>query len=127
MYSPIRKMLSSRSISSRSASRSAARSSFSGISVHLPLAGIQEAIELVHRRIGALVREADRLFHTRLDAVLELLDLVRARDAGLHELLLEPDHPVARAAPLPLLVCAVLVGVDDRVAAEAVVDRLDEA
>src|SRR5215471_21329904 len=126
MSSPIRKMLSSRSISSRSASRSAARNSFSGIAVHLPLTGVQIAIELVDVRVGALVGEADGLVDLRLDAVLELLELVGAGDARLAELLLEADHGIAAAPVLLLLLGAVLVRVHHRVALEAVVDRLDE-
>src|SRR6266545_7723098 len=126
MSSPIRKMLSSRSISSRSASRSAARNSFSGIAVHLPLARVQVPVQLVHRRVGALLGEADGLVDLRLDAVLQLPQLLGAGDAGLLELLLEVHHGVA-LAPAPLLLLgAVLVRIDDRVALEPVVDRLDE-
>src|SRR5215467_12634551 len=127
MSSPIRNTFSSRSISSRSASRSAARNSFSGIAVHLPLAGVEVAIELVDGRVGALVREADRLLDLRLDALLEPLDLVGVDHAGLQQPLLEPDDRVAPQPVLLLLVRPVLVGVDDGVALEAVVDRLDEA
>src|SRR5215469_6674645 len=112
MSSPIRNTLSSRSISSRSASRSAARNSFSGIAVHLPLARVEVAIQLVDGRVGALVREADRLLDLRLDAVLQPLDLARVHHAGLEKLLLEPDDRVAPQPVLLLLVRPVFVGVD---------------
>src|SRR5262249_18555302 len=127
MSSPIRNTLSSRSISSRSASRSAARNSFSGIAVHLPLAGVEVAIELVDGRVGALVGEADRLLDLRLDALLELLQLVGAGDPRVLQLLLEADHRVAPHPALLLLVRTVLVRVHHGVALEPVVDRLDEA
>src|SRR5215471_1264829 len=142
MSSPIRNTFSSRSISSRSASRSAARNSFSGIATppalaghlpskwggeQLPLAGVEVAIELVDGGVGALVREADGLLDLRLDALLEPLDLVGVDHAGLQQPLLEPDDRVAPQPVLLLLVRPVLVGVDDGVALEAVVDRLDEA
>src|SRR5437764_10225157 len=109
MSSPIRKMLSSRSISSRSASRRAARNSFSGIAVHLPLPGVEVSIELVHGRVRALVGEADGLLDLRLDAVLDRPQLLRAGDAGLAELRLEAHHRIAVAPLLLLLVGAVLV------------------
>src|SRR5262249_31804092 len=94
MSSPIRNTLSSRSISSRSAPRSGAGNSFSGIAVHLPLAGVEVAVELVDGRVGALVREADRLLDLRLDARLELLQLVGAHDPRVLQLLLEPDDRI---------------------------------
>src|SRR5215472_14653830 len=103
MSSPIRKMRSSRSISSRSASRSAARNSFSGIPVHLPLAGVQVAIELVDGGVRALVREEDDLVHLRLDAVVDLVQLGRGGDPRIHELALEADHRVAVPPALLLL------------------------
>src|SRR5260370_41958361 len=127
MSSPIRNTFSSRSISSRSASRRAARNSFSGISKYLPLAGVEVAVELVDGRIGALVGEADGLLDLRLDAVLELLQLIGAHDAGLEQLVLEAVDGVAVPPVLLLLIGAVLVPVDDPVAPEPVVDRRDEA
>src|SRR5437016_257358 len=125
MSSPIRKTRSSRSISSSSASRSAARNSFSGIPVHLPLAAVPLPVQLVDRRVGARVRELDGLLDLRLHAVLELPQLLRGGDPRLAQLDLEADDRVALAPVLLLLVGPVLVGVDDRVALEAVVDRLD--
>src|SRR3982074_459877 len=120
MSSPIRKMRSSRSISSRRASRSAARNSFSGIAVDLPLTGVQVAIELVDGRVGAAVREGHRLLDVRLDAVLDLLQLGGRGDPGLLELLLEADERVAAAPPLLLLVGPVLVRVHGRAGRETV-------
>src|SRR2546421_10828578 len=97
MSSPIRKMRSSRSISSSRASRRAARNSFSAIAVHLPLAGVEVAVELVHVRVRALVREADRLVDLRLDLGLDPLQVLGAGYAGLLQAVLEADDRVADA------------------------------
>src|SRR5262245_57945000 len=102
MSSPIRKMLSSRSISSSSASRSAARNSFSGIAVHLPFATVDVAVELLDGRVGAFVGEADDLLDLGLHGVLQLLQVLGADDPGLPELELEEDDRVAPAPPLLL-------------------------
>src|SRR3979490_1102408 len=109
MSSPIRKMLSSRSISSRSASRRAARNSFSGIAVDLPLARVQVSIELVDVGVGAGVREPNRLLHLGLDGVVDRVQLVGAGDAGLQELVLEAHHRVALEPVLLLIGRAVFV------------------
>src|SRR5215472_7492560 len=115
MSSPIRNTFSSRSISSMSASRSAARNSFSGIAappalaghlpskwggIHLPLAGVEVAVQLVDSRVGALVREAHGLVDLRVDAVLQTLHLVGAHHPGLQQPLFEADD---RVAPQPVL------------------------
>src|SRR5438552_16066705 len=113
MSSPIRKMLSSRSISSRSASRRAARNSFSGIAVHLPFAAVEVAVQLVDGGVGALVGEAHDLLDLGLDGILQLLQLARAGDAGLPQLLLEADAGVAVPPLLLLLLGPVLVRVGD--------------
>src|SRR5215831_8998792 len=126
MSSPIKKMLSSRSISSRSASRSAARNRVSGIAVHLPFAGVQVAVELVDSRVRALVGEADDLFDFAFDLLLDPFDLGRRGDAGLLQLVLEEKYRVAMPPLRLLLFSAVLVRVDDRVTSEPIVHCLDE-
>src|SRR5262245_1400246 len=104
MSSPIRNMVSSRSISSRSASRRAARNRVSGIAVHLPLARVQVAVKLVDGRVCALVREANDLLDLACNAALDLLEVCRRRDPRLLQLKLEEDHRVAVAPPLLLVV-----------------------
>src|SRR5262249_30089888 len=127
MSSPIRKMLSSRSISSRSASCRAARNNVSGIGVYLPLARVHIAVELVDRRIRTFIREANDLFDLALDLVPDLLEVGGRSDPGLLQLVLEEKNRVASTPPLFLLIRAVLVRVDHGVAPEPVVDRLDES
>src|SRR4030088_1428567 len=104
MSSPIRKMRSSRSISSRSASRRAARNSFSGIAVHLPLTGVQVAVQLVDLRGRALVGEPDAALPLGLHVVLAPLQLFGRRDPRLRQPVLEAHHGVALAPPRLLLV-----------------------
>src|SRR5262245_42018932 len=127
MSSPIRKMSWSRSISSSSASRRAARNSVSGIAVHLPFVRVQVAVQLVYGGVGALVRETHDLVHLRVDTVLALFQFLRGCDSGLLELVLEQDHRVIVPPLLLLFVGPVFVGVHHGVPPEAVVDRLDEA
>src|SRR5437763_5394304 len=107
MSSPIRKTRSSRAISSTSASRRAARNSRSAIAAGLPavpLAGIEVAVQLVHRRVRALVREADRLVDLGRHLGLQALQVVGADDAGLLEPVGEAGDGVGSAPPLLLLV-----------------------
>src|SRR5215471_21646810 len=127
MSSPITKIVSSRSISSRSASWRAARNKVSGIAVHLPLARVHVAVELVDRRVGAFIREANDLFDLAFDVVPNLLEVAGRGDPGLLQLVLEEKNRVASTPPLFLLIRAVLVRVDHGVAPEPVVDRLDES
>src|SRR5579884_3412494 len=119
MSSPIRKTRSSRSISSRRASRSATRNSFSGMVVHLPLAGVEIAVQLLDRRVGALVREPDHLLHLRLHLGTDPLQILPGGDPGLRELVLEAMDGVAPPPALLFLLGAIPVGVDHGVAAEA--------
>src|SRR5215471_9237335 len=126
MSSPITKIVSSRSISSRSASWRAARNKVSGIAVDLPLARVHVAVELVDRRVGAFIREANDLFDLAFDVVPDLLEVAGRSDLGLLQLMLEDKNRIAATPPLLLLIRAVLVRVDHGVAPEPVVDRLDE-
>src|SRR5579883_1948119 len=127
MSSPIRKTRSSRSISSRRASRSATRNSFSGMLVHLPLARVEVAVELLDRRVRTLVGESDRLLHLGLHLGADALQLLTADDPGPQELVLEAGDGVAPAPALLFLLGAIPIGVDHRVAPEPIAHRLDEA
>src|SRR5215469_7316027 len=80
MSSPITNIVSSRSISSRSASWRAARNKVSGIAVDLPLARVHVAVELVDRRVGAFIREANDLFDLAFDVVPDLLEVAGRSD-----------------------------------------------
>src|SRR5436853_6292028 len=127
MSSPIRKIFSSRSISSSSASRSAARNSFSGIFCRLPFAGVEVAIEFVDLRIRALVGELDDLLDLLFDLRSNLFQVFLGGDSRLLQLRLEAEHRIFVPPALLFLVRAVLVRVHHGVALGAVVDRLDEA
>src|ERR1700737_60727 len=126
MSSPIRKIFSSRSISSRRASRRAARNSFSGIG-GLPFAGVDVSVELLGLGGGALVRELDDFLHLLVHLGPYLLQVLLGGNAGVQQLLREAQHGIPVAPALLLFVRAVPVRVDDGVALGAVVDRLDEA
>src|SRR5581483_6237298 len=94
MSSPIRKILSSRSISSSRASRSACRISFSAIEQPLGLLAVEEPVELLDRRVGALVREPDDLVDLVLDLFPDLLEVLLGGDLRLLHLVLEADDRV---------------------------------
>src|ERR1700694_2302897 len=126
MSSPIRKIFSSRSISSSSASRSAARNSFSGIG-GVPFAGVDVAVEFIDLRVRALVRKLDDLLDLLVHLRLNLLQLLLRGDPGLLQLLLEADHGIFVPPALLLFVRAVLVRVDHGVPPGSVVDGLDES
>src|SRR5260221_6226833 len=127
MSSPIRYTLSSRSMSSISASWSAVEYSISATSADLQFACIDELVEVLEVGVRALVGVVDHLLHLALDIVLDLLEVVRRGELGGDQLRLEKRQRVGLEVLLLLLLVAVLVGVDDGVALEAVGDRLDEA
>src|SRR5579875_4006416 len=110
MSSPIRKTRSSRSISSRRASRSATRNSFSGMLVHLPLTRVEVTVEFLNRRVRALVREPDRFLHLGFHLGADPLQLLAAGDPGLQELILEAGDGIAPAPAFLFLVGAVSIG-----------------
>src|ERR1700736_5006595 len=103
MSSPIRKIFSSRSISSSSASRSAARNSFSGIG-GLPFAGVEVAVEFVDFRVRAFVRKLDDLLDLLVPLRSNLLQLLLRGDPGFLHLLLETEHRIFVPPALLLLV-----------------------
>src|ERR1700738_5167547 len=86
MSSPIRKIFSSRSISSRRASRRAARNSFSGIGGR-PFAGVDVSVELFGLGGGALVGELDDLVHLFVDLGSHFLQVLLGGNSGAQQLL----------------------------------------
>src|SRR5207237_6066838 len=117
----MRKMDGSRSISSTIASRSASRRLSTRVS------GMDVRLDRVRRGQRRAFREIDRVLHLRLRLVVEGAQLLLGGDSEHPDALPEhldrvPLHPL-----LDLLTSAVLRRVGDRVAAEAVGLRLDEA
>src|SRR5919198_4443791 len=116
----MRKMDSSRSISSTMASRRASRKVISRRS------GIHVLEDGVGRRDRRLLRELDGVLHLRLRLVVERPQLRLGRDAeGLDTLPQDTDR-VALHPPFHLLLAAILGGIGHRVTAEAVGLRLEE-
>src|SRR5438105_2127413 len=132
MSSPMRKTVSSRSISSCNASRSATRMTFSatrfstGFAALPPFARVKEFVQLVDRWVGALIREFDGLFDLLVDLAVDPLQVFVTGDPSVSQLVLEMKHGVAFQRLLLLFVGPVLVRVDHRMSLEAIADRFDE-
>src|SRR5207245_9928368 len=92
-----------------------------------PLPRLLVLVEVVRVWVGALVGVFDDVADLGVDLLADTLEVLLVREPALLQLVLKGDDRVRLPILLLILRRAVLVGVDHRVAPEAVAERRDEA